>query len=52
MTITATKTRKNCPGSGTRTGGWPGDDDTCPVCLRWVRVKEDGTLRAHVGKAK
>jgi len=43
---------KNCPGSNRSTGGWPGDDDTCPVCERWIRVKADGRLRTHKGAPK
>jgi len=36
-----------CPGSGKKTGGWPGDLDTCPVCEKWVTVRQDEKLRAH-----
>ena len=41
-----------CPGSGHRTGGWPGDQDVCPVCQRWVTINLDTGLRKHTISAK
>lgn len=40
----------DCPGSYTRTGGWPGDQDMCPVCQTWQVVRRDATLRKHRAK--
>ena len=36
-----------CPGTGHRTGGFPGDEDVCPVCQRWIIVSRDTGLRKH-----
>ena len=40
-----------CAGSQRPTGGWPGDQDVCPVCQRWIRLRRDGSLGKHTGKA-
>ena len=50
--MNTTYTYVKCPGSGLRTGGWPEDDDVCPVCQKWVRIRLDSGLRAHGSRRK
>ena len=44
----------NCPGSYQRgyIGTFPGDDDRCTRCGKWLKVRQDGTIGAHKARAK
>ena len=41
--------RGRCAGAGSKSTRFPGDEDRCEACGKWVVVKRDGTLRSHRG---
>lgn len=39
--------RQRCPGSGMRSGAYPGSTGFCTVCEKWARVLQDSTFGVH-----
>ena len=42
-------TTETCPGSGQSINAFPGED-VCPVCQKWVKVRQDSTIGKHSRK--